>query len=227
MSDAGTDVWYVPLEGDSRSVARYEGSLSDEERKRAGEFRFERDALRYLIAHGALRAILAEYAGVGARHLEFSVSPAGKPSLAVPGAGIHFNLTHSGDLALLAVSRGGDVGVDVEKIVAGEDLPLIARRCFCRAELAHLEAAPPALYAEEFYTLWTRKEAYVKGKGDGLSAELTGIDVSASPSRPGGDWLVRDVDVPPEYRGAIATRSPGDESRMTTIHYHNRERHVI
>ena len=203
----GTDIWYVGLSVDSRAVARHEHTLSEDERKRAGEFRFQHDATRYVVAHGALREILARYVRREARDLAFSATPSGKPVLVSSGAGtgIWFNLAHSADIALLAVSREGEVGIDVERLNPDLDLPAIARRCFSPGELKRLAADPPSLYVENFFTFWTRKEAYVKARGEGLSAPLTEIDVSASPALPGGDWVVRDIPVPPDYKGAIAT----------------------
>ena len=210
----GTDIWLVSLRGDPREAARCRGILSAEEEKRASSFRFERDAVRYVIAHGALREILARYARQSPRELDFSAGAAGKPALEGIVPGVSFNLAHSGEFALVAVSASADVGIDIEEVKQSSDLRSVALRCFSPGEISRLTSVPPGEHAGLFFTYWTRKEAFVKGRGDGLSAPLTEIDVSAAPARPGGGWLVRDIAVPPSYKGAVATRG-GSESCRT------------
>lgn len=206
VPEAGTDVWHVDLRGGSVRSARHLRVLSGEERTRAGKFHFEPDASRFIYAHGALREILARYVRQPAEEVVISATPSGKPFPGGAGAptGVRFNLAHSGDIALIAISLGMDVGIDIEKVNPALDLDSIARRCFAPGERAWLASVSPSLLVETFFTIWTRKEAYLKGRGDGLLGPLTKIDVSASPARPGQAWVVRDVPVPPNYRGAIA-----------------------
>jgi 4'-phosphopantetheinyl transferase len=206
LPDAGTDVWHVGLRGGSGTSARHLRVLSGEEKTRAGRFHFEPDANRFIYAHGALREVLARYVRRPAEEVVMLTTPSGKPFLGGTGAstGITFNLAHSGDIALIAISLGMDVGIDIEKVNPALDLVSIARRCFAPGERKRLASVSPSVMAERFFTIWTRKEAYLKGRGDGLLGPLTEIDVSASPARPDQGWVVRDVPVPPDYRGAIA-----------------------
>jgi 4'-phosphopantetheinyl transferase len=203
---AGADVWHVDLHGDPVTSARHLQVLSGEEKARAGKFHFEPDANRFVYAHGALREILGRYVRQPAEEVVISATPSGKPFLGGAGAsaGIRFNLAHSGDMALIAISLGVDVGIDIEKVNPDIDLDSIARRCFAPGERKSLESVSPLLPVDRFFTIWTRKEAYLKGRGDGLLGPLTEIDVSASPAYPDQAWVVRDVPVPRDYRGAIA-----------------------
>jgi 4'-phosphopantetheinyl transferase len=206
VPEAGTDVWHVDLRGGVGTSARHLLVLSAEEKTRAGKFHFASDANRFICAHGALREILARYVRQPAKEVEISATPSGKPFLSGAGAstGVRFNLAHSGDIALIAISLGMDVGIDVEKINPALDLESIARRCFTPGERTCLASVPPSILVDRFFSIWTRKEAYLKGRGDGLLGPLTEIDVSSSPARPDPAWVVRDVPVPPDYRGAVA-----------------------
>ncbi|MGE5305951.1 MAG: 4'-phosphopantetheinyl transferase family protein [Alphaproteobacteria bacterium] len=164
-------VWLTGLDGADISLECCAACLSPAERERAARFKFERDRKRYLIAHGALRSILAMYLGVEAAAIDFDSGPAGKPKLARSYAGseVEFNLSHSGEVALIAVTRGEEIGVDVEQIREDFAFKPIAQRFFTANEVGALGDLPVALQREAFYKCWTSKEALLKARGTGLS----------------------------------------------------------
>ena len=193
--------------------------LSDEERARAARFHFERDRHRFIAGRAALRRVLATYLERAPANLAFTVGPHGKPAL--ENLGLEFNLSHSGGCGLLAVTRGRRVGVDVERVradFAGED---IARRFFAPAEVEALAGFAPDQYATGFFRCWTRKEAYVKARGDGLSLALDRFEVPLDqgatralasclddPSEC-GRWSLREVVPAPGYLGALVVEGDG------------------
>ncbi len=195
--------------------------LSDDECARASRFKVEEARRTFIISRGFLRRILGVALDCPPESLRFGVGPHGKPFLAGAHAesGIEFNVTHSGQLFLYAVSRGRPVGVDVEwknKGLAVEDL---ARRYFAPAEARLLfEEAPVEERLDNFYRCWTRKEAYLKAKGTGLTTKLHAFEVTFLPGVapallhtevPGEDpaaWKVFDVPVPPGHVAALVVR---------------------
>jgi 4'-phosphopantetheinyl transferase len=159
--------------------------LSDDERNRANRFVYARDQRRYRVAHAVLRLLLARYAGKDARALRFILGPQGKPDLEDEAtSAISFNLSHSGELALLAISSTCRLGVDIEQIRPMEDAMAIARSFFAPAEQAALTARPLAERDRTFMTCWTRKEAFIKALGGGLSIDLKSFEVSIDRDRP-------------------------------------------
>jgi 4'-phosphopantetheinyl transferase len=129
-----------------------------------------------------LRALLGNYLQLDPARLEFACHSRGKPSLTGPGAGqIHFNLAHSEDLALIAVTRAGEVGVDVERIRPMPDGEAIAERFFSTREIEAFRRVPAAARDAAFFSLWTRKEAWLKATGDGIAESLAKIEVAFLP----------------------------------------------
>jgi len=205
--DGEVHVWRISLSPERARLSAFESELSEHERERGGRFHYPADAEKFIAAHGALRTILGAYAGIRPRELVFSRSAFGKPSLIrveEARAGLRFNMADSGEVALVAVSNGREVGVDIERMKAGEDLAATALQCFCGAELDLFRAAHPDRQAEVFYTFWSRKEAYIKARGEGMSLVLRNIDVSAVPVMLDRRWTLEDLTVDPGYRGAVA-----------------------
>lgn len=180
----------------------------------AGRFRRPEDALRHLAGRALLRRALAEHAGVDARGLAFATGPQGRPWL--PGCPVSFNLAHAGDQVWVALARGAEVGVDVERIDAlpAGDLPL---GVLATAERAGLGALAPAALRPAFMRTWVRKEAVLKALGTGLVLEPcrfvvdipagTGLDwLRVPPPGDTADWAVADLDAPPGYVAALALR---------------------
>lgn len=152
---------------------------------------------RFFVTRLLVRHILASYLPLRPEELRFLVSPAGKPALVGEegAAGVRFNITHSGDLLLVAVCRGREVGVDVEEVRPDTDFPAIAGRYFSPAENAVLLSLPPAEQAAAFYRCWTRKEAYLKGRGSGFLIPFDRFSVTLAPGDPAA--IVDDRTLPP------------------------------
>ncbi|MEP6501830.1 MAG: 4'-phosphopantetheinyl transferase superfamily protein [Betaproteobacteria bacterium] len=150
--------------------------LDEQERGRAARFAFDRDRARYIDSHVALRRLLAERTGRGAAALEFELGEFGKPRL-VGFPRCVFSLSHSEDLALVALAEGVEIGVDLERVRHLPDLDALARQCLTAAERLHLAAAPAADRPLLFLQFWTRKEACLKALGTGLQIEPSTLDV--------------------------------------------------
>ncbi len=215
------DVWQAALDmGDLRLGGLY-ATLSAEEQARAGRFYFPRDRARFIAAHGMVREILGQYLEMPAGRLEFSSNEFGKPALA--GAltdRLSFNLSHSADLMMIAVTRGREVGIDVEAFLPERADSAVARNYFSPSEVACLEALPQAARARAFFNCWTRKEAYIKARGSGLSIPLDSFDVSLEPGQPAEllrtaapeearGWQLRHLDLGEHYVGALAASGSG------------------
>ncbi|MFT4516348.1 MAG: 4'-phosphopantetheinyl transferase [Planctomycetota bacterium] len=223
LAAAEVHVWAVPLNGDPERFAEL---LSASERDRLGRYRFADHQRRYQIGHGALREILAGYLDVAASDVEFRTGPRGKPYL-VNGA-LQFNLSHSGKLALIAVAHT-ELGVDVEKLRHLESLTPIAQRHFSNSEFEKLDELQGDARKLGFYRCWTRKEAYIKAIGEGLSMALDSFDVSLCEEpeflachdgrEDPADWSMLDVSPGPEFVGAVAMRAK--QSVVKTFRFAN------
>jgi len=211
------DVWRLCL--DEPSIAGPEtGVLSADEIARASRFHFERDRTRFVRCRSALRSLLGGYLGVRAAEVRFEYLANGKPQLATeqnPGA-LHFNVSHSGNLALIAVGSELCLGVDVEQIRDDVDAAALAERFFSARERDGLRALPAHLRVPGFYACWTRKEAFLKATGTGLSFPLADFSVSTHPDLlpqledVQGDneacqrWFLTDLCVGSPYRATLA-----------------------
>ena len=203
-------VWRIALAQPQRKVSRLLSILSADERERAARFHFPQDRDNFIVARGALRSILAGYLGVAPAALRFQYSSYGKPSLApeFTSQGLNFNLSHSHELALLGLTSGREIGVDVERHRADVTDEPLAERFFSAREVAVLRALPPEQQTEAFFNCWTRKEAYIKARGEGLSFPLARFDVSLAPEEPAA--LLRTRGEPREAaRWSMLNLSPG------------------
>jgi 4'-phosphopantetheinyl transferase len=183
-------VWQAALDEPVPPVEELAATLSPDERARAARFHFERDRRRFVACRGILRAILAPHAGVAADGVRFRYGPRGKPALetTASGRGIRFNVSHSDGIALYALTRGREVGVDVERIRPVEGADRIAERFFSVPEREALREVPFTARLDAFFTCWTRKEAYVKARGEGLGYPLDAFAVSVAPGTPARLW---------------------------------------
>jgi 4'-phosphopantetheinyl transferase len=209
------DVWYVDLALDAGTVARLGAGLDEDERARAARFRFERDARRFIVARSALRAVLGGYLGVPPGDLVFAYGTHGKPALRGGHAALDFNVSHSGEVAVVAAGWRRAVGVDVEQWRPLPDLAALAARAFAPPELVALGALPEAERPAAFFRCWTRKEAFIKATGRGLAEPLDGFAVSLAADEPArfldiaGDpdalarWTLQDLRPPAGYAGAL------------------------
>lgn len=208
-------VWRTPRETnqDAANVA----ILSPEERSRMMRFRFTRDGRRYLTCHANLRRLLACYAGCTPREITFAVNEFGKPRLRrTPGGKpLHFNMSHSNDVGMLAVTRIGELGVDVECVRKIE--PHVAEEHFSQSELGALRTLQGDEWMKGFYRCWTRKEAILKAEGCGLNLPLNAFDVSLLADMPAAlkavredaklsrHWKLAHLEPEPGVMGALAT----------------------
>jgi 4'-phosphopantetheinyl transferase len=170
-------VWLIPLPETGPLSPGLATCLSEEEAARAARFIFERDRARFIVAHAALREILAGYVGEEAGVIAVTVAEQGKPFLEAHPE-VQFNLSHSGRYAMLAVARGREVGVDIERISDGRPARDIAERFFAPGEVEALLATAEELQTEAFFAIWSRKEAYIKARGEGLRIPLDSFEVS-------------------------------------------------
>jgi 4'-phosphopantetheinyl transferase len=213
-------VWNTSLERAPAVVRSMYGLLAPDERDRAARFRFERDRSRYVVGRGVLRSLLGRYLARGPAEIELVYGANGKPMLA--SAPLFFNVTHSGPVALFAFSAQSEIGIDVELDDADFARERIAERFFSPSEVTALRSLPPALQARAFLTCWTRKEAFIKARGDGLTLPLDSFDVTLRPGSPAallrtawskdepGHWHLQDISEPEQgYIAALAIRSPG------------------
>jgi len=207
-------VWLADL--DQPPADNLKSLLTEDEIVRAERFHFEKDRKHYIVARALLRKLLAAYLGTTAGELRFNYAEKGKPALAgVENSLLNFNLAHSHGKAIYAFSLGRELGVDLEFIredFGGEE---IAERFFSRGEIATLKNVPPELTKEAFFHCWTRKEAYIKARGEGLSMPLDVFDVSLLPGEPAAllrnhkepaevtRWSMQSVPVPDGYVAAL------------------------
>ncbi|HEX8772583.1 MAG TPA: 4'-phosphopantetheinyl transferase superfamily protein [Pyrinomonadaceae bacterium] len=213
-------VWLVGLERSAKERQRLFDILGDDETERARRFHFDRDRARFVVAHAALRLILSRYLRQRPDQLRFHSNDYGKPALGTNCDGgedsLRFNLSHSEELALLAVGRARAVGVDIEYIRADVVREQVAECFFSRREVLMLRALPANLQPQAFFNCWTRKEAYIKARGEGLSLALEDFDVSLIPGERAellsvrdnpqerGRWSLRELDVAQGYAAALA-----------------------
>jgi 4'-phosphopantetheinyl transferase len=176
-------LWRVALAPSAAVLARVERHLAPDERDRAARFRFSEHREAFLVGRGAQREILARYTGTQPGEIAYHTSPHGKLALAGSGAtaGLRFNVSNSGALALIAVARVREVGVDVEHVRPIPDGMEIAARFFSAPENRAFAALDEAERDEAFFHCWTRKEAYIKAVGEGLSMPLDRFDVAFAP----------------------------------------------
>ena len=173
--------------------------LSEDERARALRFHFPLHRHRFVAARSALRRILAAYLDLPPAELRFHYSPHGKPYL--EHHWLRFNLAHSEDLALCAVARAREIGVDIERIRPRPTQERIPERFFSPSEAAQLRALPP----EAFFHYWTAKEAYLKARGEGLAIPLDSFDVTTLDDP---RWTRASLLLDPAYAAALVVESP-------------------
>jgi len=198
-------------------------TLTPEEHTRAARYLADLHRNRYIAARGQLRVCLAGCLSAAPAALEFAYSPTGKPALAgtFANAGLQFNLSHSENLALFAVTRAGPVGVDIERVRRLRDFDLLVSRFFSPRERAAFLLLPEEQKPDAFFRLWTRKEAWLKATGEGLAGGLDKVEVTflaGEPARllslPGDDttaagWSLHDLTAPAGFAAAVAVGSPG------------------
>jgi 4'-phosphopantetheinyl transferase len=210
LRDGEVHVWRAALSVPLAELSELREVLSPDERSRAARFRFPRDRDRFIAARALLRRLLARYTGERPERLRLTTGPFGKPRLdaQLGGGRVEFNMSHSGAVALYVFAEGRRVGIDVERVLSvAEDDERLSGLWLSAAEVAEMSAMGAVARARAFHSLWTRKEAYVKARGEGLSLAPDRVRVCEDRvSEPGESvrWSLREVPVGPEYAAAVA-----------------------
>jgi 4'-phosphopantetheinyl transferase len=212
-------VWQGALDVSAKPLERLAATLSPSERDRARRFREEGHRRRFVAGRGMQRDVLARYSRVPPECLTFTTGPAGKPSLEPNPRDLRFNASNAGGRAVIAVTTGREVGIDLEPLRPMPDALELARRFFSPAEIAALTTTPARARDAAFLAAWTRKEAYVKALGGGLGVRLDSFTVSASigdttrlsdggDSATGRAWSVMPLACRDGWVGALAVEGP-------------------
>lgn len=213
-------IWCANLSATGFDEQAFCKLLSTDEIGRMQRFHFQGDRRNFLFCRGMLRILLASYLGASPAELLFAYSAHGKPSLATLPGSVEFNLSHSNRNLLIAISQRRKIGVDIEFVRCELDVQEIAGRFFSREETRALMQLPTSLRYDAFFSCWTRKEAFVKARGEGLSWPLNSFDVSVMPdedevalvTRPDHSeaerWSLRSLNCFSGYRAAVAFNSP-------------------
>ncbi len=217
LANGEAHIWCASLDQFAALQAQFWSVLSPEEQARAKQFRFEEGRRRFVVGRGVLRVLLGGYQHCAPEQLQFDYGTNGKPFLAHPQQEIQFNASHSRELALFAFTTYHAVGVDIEYMRAFPDAASIIDHFFSAQEQSHFRSLPPDKQTEAFFAGWTRKEAYLKACGDGLSYPLSQFEVSMAPDEPariisiGGEkqkvkeWFLQDIASPlADYKAALA-----------------------
>lgn len=214
-------VWLITIKDFIPQLDEFQSILSSNEKKQAQRFVFTKHQQRYIVVHGILRRLLANYLNMSSKNINFIYDNYGKPKV----ENINFNISHSQNLALFAFAKNFDVGVDTEfvkKKFAGDN---IACRFFSEHEIQALSKLPISERKLAFFNCWTRKEAFIKAIGKGLSFPLNKFDVDIgynqkslllnvrSDEYKASDWKLIDLDPHQNYAAALAVRS-----RIIKIH---------
>ena len=228
ISPRHVDVWLTSTEKGEAQIRAYAMSLSKAELARAQKFRSKTGYREYIVTRGLLRQVLSETAGLDLAGVDFMYGEHGKPCLdaRVSAKTIAFNVSHSHGLALVALTLGGRLGVDLEKIRPEVEWQELAGRYFAEAEIRALDNRPQGDGLKAFYACWTRKEAFVKALGAGVSYGLKQFDVSVGPEEDyaaltvrsqdedAAGWLVKNLPVPDSHVAALAVDRPACSFRL-------------
>ena len=211
-------IWTQDLFYPADEVGFFQGLLSLDELERAGRYHFEAHRSEYIVSRGTLRALLGSYLRVSPRDLRFVYSAYGQPSLSAAESSelLNFNVSHSSGVALFAVAHARRIGIDVERVRRDFDTSEIAERYFSNAERAALRQLPQDDRHNAFFRCWTRKEAFIKALGEGLSHPLDQFDVTLTPQDPAAllatrpdaseakRWMLWNICLPGDYAAALA-----------------------
>ena len=216
LSKSDVHVWRANLDQPAGLIQQLAEILSADEVRRAERFYFEQDRVRFIVGRGLLRTILSRYLGIAANQLQFCYSSRGKPDLVqkLGGDRLRFNLSHSQGLVLYAVTRDRAIGIDVEHIRPIAEADQIVKSFFSDYEKTVYHNLPPHQKQAAFFNCWTRKEAFIKAIGEGLSLPLDQFNVSLTPGEPArllkikGDkasnqWSIQELTFDDNYASAL------------------------
>jgi 4'-phosphopantetheinyl transferase len=193
FSRGALHLWASNLDHPGHRIEAAERLLSPDERDKANRFCIDRDRRRYMISRATLRILLGSYLERPPHALCFVYGEQGKPALADQAEACAFNLSHASELAVFAIHDGGPIGIDIEHVRDFPDAEMIAQRFFAPAETQTIQSLPEVAKREAFFACWTRKEAYIKALGGGLSLPLDAFAVSCAPHLPARiEWAADD-----------------------------------
>jgi 4'-phosphopantetheinyl transferase len=215
LAPTALHIWRTPLEVSADVFANFSGLLSTRELARASRFVFDRDRRHFTVARATLRLLLGRYLQLPLDSMQMQIEegPRGKPFLknGPQPSELKFNLSHSHGVAVFAVAKQRELGIDLEKIRPDFASREIAERYFSPQEVSELEALPPSLYTLGFFQCWTRKEAYVKARSEGLQIPLNSFSVTLTPGQSpkltscdSAYWSIYSFQPFPEFVAAVA-----------------------
>ena len=217
-------VWSGRLDVDATALEAYALVLSDDELARANRFRFDKDRTHFVVTRGVLRYLLGAYIHVPAQEVAFGYGQKGKPKLANPETGVCFNVSHSHGMGAWAFGLNRSVGIDVEYVKRSVNIEAVGKRFFSDNEWVQLCHLPEAERRNSFFRCWTRKEAFVKALGDGLTFSFKAFDVTIGDMsqvqhiegvHDPQNWLLKTFKPAPDYVGALAV-----EGQVKVVHHH-------
>ncbi len=231
LDDLDVHVWSFHLEVSPACLTRFGSWLSLDERERASRFHFEQHRNRYIAGRGWLRELLSAYLNVAPQNITFDYGTHGKPALSGQSAhgGLEFNLSHSDSIAVAGVTRARPLGLDIECVRPLADMGDLVKRFFSQRESSIFEQLQREQQLSVFFNLWTRKEAWLKATGQGISQYLKEVEVSFLPGEnvrllklpegflPAHKWSLQDLDPGCGLKGALAV--PVTEPRISRSHW--------
>lgn len=200
-------IWRADLELNDCFQSSFLKLLSNDEKNRAHKFRFSKDRQNFITARGILRSLIGKYLKINPAEITFRYNEFGKPGISNNNH-LHFNISHSQNLALFAFTNNFNVGVDVEYVNPNIEAKDIAKNFFSANEIIKLLALPEKQQALGFFNCWTRKESFIKAVGEGLSFPLNKFEVSLEPDKP-AQLLATDWDPKAISNWSIYSMSPG------------------
>ncbi|GCE14597.1 4'-phosphopantetheinyl transferase family protein [Tengunoibacter tsumagoiensis] len=225
LTEQEIHVWRAPLVYSAPTLQHLQTLLSADEDVRAKRFHFEKDRTLWIAARGILRLLLSQYLSQPPHTFHFTLNDYGKPYLSAP-LPLYFNLSHTKELAIYAFSLTREIGIDIEYMQRTIDYEELARFSFSAFEYAELQTLAEAERHEAFFRCWTRKEAYIKARGMGLSFPLDKFDVSLKPHEEArllhvqdqpeepARWSLQHIEIDSNYVGALAV-----EGQSLTVRY--------
>jgi 4'-phosphopantetheinyl transferase len=226
-------VWIAQVSQATDSLPFLEPCLDLRERERAARFRFPEDRARFVLGRVLLRHVLGHLLGQKPETIELATTELGRPVLAQDDT-LQFSISHSHDLVALALTANARVGIDLEWLHPPEDLPELARHIFSDDDLATFQALPASEVTTAFFRAWTRKEAYLKARGEGIAEGLRQISVSFGAEESGSvidareksgakAWRLLALPLPADYLGTVACDQPDRQMKCVFIRLQERE----
>jgi 4'-phosphopantetheinyl transferase len=226
-------VWIAQVSKALDSLVFLEPCLDSRDRERAARFRFSEDRARFVLGRGLLRKCLGHYLQQTPETIELATTNRGRPILPHDET-VQFSISHTHDLVAIALTTGARIGIDLEYMQPPSDLPELAKRIFSEEDLQTFQALPGGEAPAAFFRAWTRKEAYLKARGEGIAEGLRQISVSFAPEETGvirdardksaaRTWRLLALPVPADYVGSLACDDAGKRLECAFVHLNKSE----